>query len=109
MSDAVQLVLCTVPNEETASRLAETLVAERLAACVNILPGLTSIYRWQGEVARESELLLLIKTRETLYSSLEQRLQALHPYELPEIIAVPIHAGLAGYLNWIQENAGSDL
>ena len=107
MTDSPQLLLSTVPDRETGERIATALVAERLAACVNILPGATSIYEWQGEVPRDSECLLLIKSRNSLYSKLESRLQALHPYELPELIAVSIDSGLAGYLQWIQDNTGS--
>ena len=107
MDDSRQLVLSTVPDRDTAERIATTLVTERLAACVNILPAVTSIYHWHGEVQKDAELLLLIKTRSSCYPQLEMRLTSLHPYELPEIIAVPIEAGLAGYLQWIQDNTGS--
>ena len=108
MNDAPLLVFSTVPDRDTGERIATALVRERLAACVNILPAVTSIYHWQGEVQQETELLLLIKTRTSRYPSLEERLTALHPYELPELIAVPIEAGLTGYLQWIQDNTGSD-
>ncbi|MCA1804769.1 MAG: divalent-cation tolerance protein CutA [Xanthomonadaceae bacterium] len=108
MTDAAQLLLSTVPDRETGERIAAALVTERLAACVNILPGVTSIYEWQGEVQRDGECLLLIKTRKSLYSRLESRLLALHPYELPELLAVPLEGGLAGYLQWIQDNTGSN-
>ena len=107
MTDTAQLLLSTVPDPETGERIAAALVAERLAACVNILPGLTSIYQWQGETHRDAECLLLIKTRKSLYTQVETRLLALHPYELPELLAVPLEGGLAGYLQWIQDNTGS--
>jgi periplasmic divalent cation tolerance protein len=97
------VVLCTLPDREPAARLAQTLVEERLAACVNLVPGLTSWYRWQGSVQQDAEVLLLIKTTQAVYTRLEQRIRALHPYELPEIIAVPIQTGQADYLKWIQE------
>lgn len=100
------MLLCTVPDRKVAERIAEILVTERLAACVNILPAVTSIYLWQEKLEQSEELLLLIKSRAAVYQQLEQRILALHPYELPEIIAVPIHAGLAGYLRWIEENTG---
>jgi periplasmic divalent cation tolerance protein len=87
----------------TAEDLAKRLVASRLAACVNILPGLTSVYEWKGAVERDSELLLLAKTTEARYPALEQALRRDHPYELPEIICVPIVAGLSGYLQWIED------
>ncbi len=108
MTNTAQLLLSTVPDRETGECIAAALVAERLAACVNILPGVTSIYEWQGEVQRDAECLLLIKTRKSLYSRLESRLLALHPYELPELVAVPLEGGLAGYLQWIQDNTGSN-
>jgi periplasmic divalent cation tolerance protein len=97
------LVLCTCPVGESAKSLAEALVKEGLAACVNILPGLTSVYVWQGELESSQEALLLAKTERHVYPRLEQRLQELHPYELPEIIAVDIESGLPAYLNWVSQ------
>jgi periplasmic divalent cation tolerance protein len=97
------LVLCTCPEGEAARSLAETLVGERLAACVNILPGLTSVYVWQGALESSREALLLIKTERRAYPRLEARLRELHPYELPEIVAVDIERGLPDYLNWISQ------
>ena len=101
------IVLSTCPDSDTAGMLARRLVAERLAACVNIVPGIESVYRWQGEVEQARELLLVIKTRDDLWTALESRLRALHPYELPEIVRVPIAAGLAPYLDWIDNNTGT--
>ena len=95
------IVLCTVPDEDTAEDIAGTLVSEKLAACVNIVPGITSVYRWKGAVERDRELLLLIKSEQGTYPALEARVRALHPYELPEVIAVPIGNGLPEYLDWI--------
>ncbi len=83
---------------------AGTLVEEQLPACVNIIPGLTSVYRWKGDVHQDKEVLLLIKTTAAIYPQLEQRVQALHPYELPEIIAVPIQTGQADYIQWINNS-----
>ena len=100
MSDHL-LVYCTCPDAETGERIATDLVASRLAACVNIVPGLTSIYRWQGEMQRGSEVLLLAKTRADRYAELEKRVVESHPYELPEVIAVTLNQGLAEYLAWI--------
>ena len=102
MSGDLQLGFCTCPNEEIAGKIADKLVADQLAACVNIVPGITSVYRWQGAVEHGQEVLLIIKTSETVWPRLEQCIQALHPYELPEIIAVPIHTGQADYIKWIE-------
>jgi periplasmic divalent cation tolerance protein len=101
------VVYCTCPDQTTAERIAEALVAERLAACANVVPGLISIYRWQGQVRRETELLLIIKTRGVVYSLLEARIRELHPYEVPEIVALPIQAGAAEYLGWLADSTGA--
>lgn len=100
------VVLCTCPDQETADYIAETLVSEQLAACVNIVSGLTSIYRWAGQVQRDAEFLLLIKSRAEIYVALEKRICELHPYEVPEIIALPIEKGLLDYLTWLAKNTG---
>jgi periplasmic divalent cation tolerance protein len=102
------LVLCTCPSLEVAEELARLLVESELAACANIVPGLTSVFSWQGEIEREAEVLLLIKTHQSVYPALEQRLAAAHPYELPEILAVSVEAGLAGYLRWIEANVTAE-
>ena len=96
--------LCTVPDKDTATRIAEALVTEQLAACVNIIPAIQSVYRWQGAIEIDEELLLLIKTSDAVWSQLQERLLALHPYELPEIISVRIQDGHSNYLNWIINN-----
>jgi len=101
MTDTHCIVLCTVPDAATGESLARALVEARLAACVNIIPGLTSIYRWKGEVQQDKELLLIAKTRRDRFAELSVILSGLHPYELPEIIAVPIIDGLPAYLSWI--------
>jgi periplasmic divalent cation tolerance protein len=101
----VLLCLCTCPDAATAGQLAETLVGERLAACVNIMPGLRSVYRWQDAVQRDEEVLLLIKTTRTRYPALQARLPALHPYELPELVAVEVADGLPAYLRWVADAA----
>lgn len=98
------VIFCTVPDPESGKRIGQTLVEERLAACVNLVPNLTSIYRWQGAVQQAVECLLLIKTSGTRFDALAARLKALHPYDVPEIIALPITAGNLAYLNWITEN-----
>jgi periplasmic divalent cation tolerance protein len=94
--------LCTCPDAASAARIADALVGERLAACVNVLPGLQSVYRWQGQVERASEVLLLIKTTRARLEALSARLVELHPYELPEVLAVDIAGGLPAYLAWIE-------
>ncbi len=101
------IVLCTWPADQDPAPAARGLVERRLAACVNLLPGLTSIYEWQGAVHSDPEVLLVIKTTAQRYEALERALQALHPYELPEIVAVPIEKGLTGYLGWIAEQTAS--
>lgn len=98
------IVYCTCPEGALANQIAATLVDERLAACVNIVPGLRSVYTWRGQRESADENLLLIKTRRDLYPKLEARLRTLHPYELPEIVMVGIEAGLPGYLAWIDES-----
>jgi periplasmic divalent cation tolerance protein len=101
MTNATQIVLCTVPDEAIAQRIASALVEEQLAACVNIVPGITSVYRWKGTVETAPELLLIIKTSVAVYPQLQDRIRATHPYELPEIIAVTPDGGLPEYLAWI--------
>ena len=96
--------LCTVPNRDTATRIAEALVTEQLAACVNIIPAIQSVYRWKDTLEHDEELLLLIKTSNFVWARLQERILALHPYELPEIISVPIQDGHSNYLNWIINN-----
>jgi periplasmic divalent cation tolerance protein len=97
------VVLVTVPNEDVATTLARALVAEKLVACVNILPGVRSIYAWQGEVCDESELLCVLKTRRALFPAVEDRVLDLHPYQVPEIIALPLVLGHSPYLGWLQD------
>ena len=95
--------LCTCPDAATAARIASALVDDRLAACVNVLPGVESVYRWQGRVERASEVLLLIKSTRERLPALTARVVELHPYELPELVAVDIAGGLPGYLAWIAD------
>jgi periplasmic divalent cation tolerance protein len=98
----VLLCYCTCPNAASAQHLADALVGESLAACVNRIPGIHSTYRWKGEVTTDVEELLLIKTTVGRFEALKERVLALHPYELPELIAVPIERGHAAYLNWVR-------
>jgi|SRR5690242_6855758 periplasmic divalent cation tolerance protein len=95
------LVLTNVPERAVAERLAGMLVEKRLAACVNILAPCRSVYRWKGAVQHDEEHPMLIKTTRERYAALEQALRAGHPYELPEIIALPVAHGLAAYLEWV--------
>ena len=95
------IVFNTCPDEETAERIANALLDQRLAACINIVPGLRSIYNWKGKRENGTEVLLMIKSPTGVYAELETVLRGMHPYELPEIIAVPISAGLTAYLEWI--------
>lgn len=99
------VILCTVPDRRSGEKIAQALVQERLAACVNLLPGVVSTYRWEGAVKQEEELLLLIKTSGARFEAVRERIQALHPYELPEIIALSITAGDSNYLNWLSESS----
>jgi periplasmic divalent cation tolerance protein len=102
------VVFCTCPDEASAARIADALVGERLTACVNRIPGIASTYRWQDKVCRDSEQLLLIKTTRERFDPLRERILALHPYELPEVIAVDIAAGHAPYLDWIAAQSAPD-
>lgn len=97
------LVITTVPDRATAERIAESLVTSCAAACVNILAECTSVYRWEGKLEQAGEVPLLIKTSRDAYARLEAELHKLHPYELPEIIALPVTAGLPGYLDWVAQ------
>lgn len=101
------VVLSTVGSVDVAERIAMALVESRLAACVNVLPGLTSIYRWKGAVEKEAEVLLVIKTRQAAFEALCQALVSMHPYEVPEVVALPVGAGHAPYLAWLDENVGT--
>jgi len=96
-----QIILCTCPDQGSAEKIAHLLVANNLAACVNILPGIRSVYSWQGQIESAQEHLLLIKSNKDRYAAIESAITANHPYELPEIIAVGIDNGLPEYLHWI--------
>jgi periplasmic divalent cation tolerance protein len=97
------IVYCCVPDQDVADRIARSLVEEGLAACVNRLPGVVSTYRWQGGTHVDAELLLLIKTTRARFESLRARIVELHPYELPEVIAVDVALGHEPYLAWVAE------
>ena len=104
MTREYQIVLSTCPDQQSADQLANAIIEDGVAACVSIIPAIRSLYRWQGKVESSQEHLLLIKTRKSHYNSLQQLICNKHPYELPEIIAVPIEAGLEQYLSWIDNN-----
>jgi periplasmic divalent cation tolerance protein len=105
MPSSARVVLVTVPRGGKAESLAEGAVEARLAACVNILPGVTSIYRWRGRVHRDSESLLVIKTNAPRLKELERWIKARHPYETPEFLVLPVTAGSKEYLAWLSEQA----
>jgi periplasmic divalent cation tolerance protein len=98
------LALSTVAGPEDAERIARAVVERGLAACVNVLPGVVSVYRWKGRVEREEERLLVIKTTSSRFEALRQAVVELHPYELPEVIALPIAGGHEPYLAWLDES-----
>ncbi len=102
-SEAI-IVYCTVPDTKTAGSIAEVLVKEELCACVNRLPAVTSHYIYDGEYCEDEEVLLIIKTAEELFERLKTRIETLHPYEVPEIIATPVIAGNDSYLAWLRES-----
>lgn len=103
-SDEAIVVLMTAANGEEAARLADLLIGAHLAACVQILPEMESVYRWQGQIERQAETLLLAKTTLSKFSELEREVRALHSYDTPEIIALPIVAGSGPYLDWLRES-----
>ncbi|MDH3212597.1 MAG: divalent-cation tolerance protein CutA [Myxococcales bacterium] len=103
----VRVVLITVPDGETGAGLARALVQERLAACVNLVPGVRSFYRWEGKVQDDTELLLLVKTRADRIAALASRVRDLHPYELPEVLELAAVGGSAAYLDWVRAEASA--
>ena len=102
MTDAL-VVLVTTPSAEVAGSIARTLVEERLVACGNVVPAIRSIYRWEGAVHDDAEALLILKTERRLLPELKLRLEALHPYQVPELLALPVEDGLPPYLAWIAD------
>jgi periplasmic divalent cation tolerance protein len=102
-SVAVWVVVGTFPDRETARKVSECLVEERLVACVNLVGAVESIYRWAGRVERAGEILAVMKTTESSFGALRDRFVELHPYELPELVSWPVGEGLPGYLRWVVE------
>lgn len=100
---SLRVVLSTAPSDAAARRIARTVVEERLAACVNLVPGVTSIYRWSGAVQEDSEVLLVMKTCAERVDELVGRVRVLHEYALPEVIALPVDAGSEDYVRWVRE------
>ena len=108
MAADILMIHCTVPDAKTAEAIARTLVEERLVACVNIVPGMRSVYRWLGAIEVADECLLVAKTADSRFEALRDRLIALHPYELPEVVAVKVQFGSTEYLDWVRrESAGA--
>ncbi len=105
MSD-FHIVLSTCSERETAERIAHRLVEQRLAACVHILPGVQSVYRWQGAVESESEVLMLIKTKASLLQEVQSTIASLHSYEVPEFLVLPISGGSEAYMAWLETSLG---
>jgi len=105
MGDEIVLAFSTFPDVETARRIARELVAENLAACANVIPKIESIYRWQGKIEQGDETLVLFKTAAAHFAAFQEKLKSLHPYEIPEIIFVPVTAGLPAYLRWVADNS----
>lgn len=101
--DEIQIIFCTVPDIDTGEQIARRLVEQSLAACVNLIPGVTSVYRWQGQVETGNEVMMKIKAARANYARIESTICSQHPYELPEIIAVSLSNGLDNYLDWVLE------
>ena len=105
--ESIVAVLTTAPSADVADRIGTTLVEERLAACANLVPGVSSVFRWKGEVSRETEVLVLLKTTAARLAALRRRLVELHPYEVPEVIALDIREGHGPYLEWVRAEVGT--
>ena len=106
MAEKILLALSTFPDEEIARRISNQLVSERFVACANILPAIESIYRWKERIESGNETLVLFKLSEDRQSAFHDKLRSLHPYDVPEIIFVPVTGGLPEYLQWVAENCG---
>ncbi len=102
----ILIALCTCPNPEVGQKIANALVTERLAACVNRIAGVQSTYMWKNELQNDQEVLLVIKTTTEKLATVEARVKALHPYEVPEFVAIPVCGGSQGYLEWVRQSVG---
>ena len=107
MAEKILLALSTFPDAETARRISNQLVAEKLAACANILPSVESIYRWKEKIETANETLVFFKLSEDRQDAFQEKLRSLHPYEVPEIVFVPVASGLPDYLRWVAESCAS--
>ncbi|SRR5690554_5232732 len=105
---ATRVVLMTAPDRDVAERVVRTLVEERLVACGNILPGLTSIYRWKGAIECDAEVLVILKTSAERVPALLSRAPELHPYDVPELLVLPVEAGHLPYLDWVRQSVSSE-
>jgi|SRR6266516_2044587 periplasmic divalent cation tolerance protein len=106
MAEGILLAVSTFPDAETARRISNELVVGKFAACANILPSVESIYRWKEQIESGNEILVFFKLSEDRQSAFQEKLRSLHPYEVPEIIFIPISSGLPEYLHWVVENCG---
>jgi len=107
LADQVLVILVTTANQEEAVRIGKEMVNAKLAACANIIPGIQSIYRWDGKVVQEQEVLLILKSIKPRYRALEKAIKAMHTYEIPEIIALPVKEGLDRYIGWVNRETHS--
>ena len=106
MTEKILLALSTFPDSETARRISNELVAQKFVACANILPSVESIYTWKGKIEKADETLVFFKLSEDRQTAFQEKLRSLHPYDVPEIIFVPISSGLPDYLRWVADNCG---
>ncbi|HHJ52695.1 MAG TPA: divalent-cation tolerance protein CutA [Caldithrix abyssi] len=104
MKSDYQVVLCTVPDREIGKKIATYLIEQKLAACCNIVPGVFSVYRWKGQMEQDNEEMLIIKSMPKVFPRLEKAIRQLHPYDVPEIIAIPVANGANDYLDWMNQN-----
>ena len=102
-----RVCLITAPNPEKAREMARSLLQERLVACVNLVPGVSSLYWWEGEIQEDSEILMIVKTEQSRLEMLQERLPQLHPYSVPELLVLPVESGLSSYLDWVRQSVSA--